>query len=125
MSTITSSLAAAALCIACAGALADTANASFKVGVRLVTATGAEPARSEGMSEALQLYREGRYSAAYGRFLKLADAGHADAARIAMMMLRHGRDLYGTEWSAAPSQIAQWERMLNATGPLKVVHMAE
>lgn len=125
MNPLTPSLAAAALCIACAGAYANTTSGSFTVSVNLVAAPAPEAAASSGMSEALQLYREGRYSPAYGRFLKLADAGDVDAARIALMMLRHGPELYQTEWTAAPSQIAAWERMIGNAGPLKVVSFGE
>jgi hypothetical protein len=67
-------------------------------------------------SEASALYREGRWSGAYGRFAHLADQGHAEAARIAMHMLRMGPTLYQTEWGASQPQIDNWSRM--ATSPL-------
>ena len=44
----------------------------------------------------------------------LADEGHVPAARVALEMLRHGRDVYGTDWTAAPRQVALWERAAGA-----------
>jgi hypothetical protein len=76
-------------------------------------------------AEAVQLYRAGRWSGAYGRFIKLADQGHPGAARIALLMLRHGRDLYQTEWTAAPSQVAHWERVSGPNGAFQLVNAAE
>jgi hypothetical protein len=117
---------AAVLAIGCAAAGAQsahtvTAAAPLSVTVRLLPAA----AQEDMYADALRLYREGRWSAAYGRFLRLADGGNADAARIALMMLRHGHDLYGTEWTAAPSQVAQWESMVGAARPLQVVVAGE
>lgn len=57
---------------------------------------------------ALQLYHDGHYSAAYGRLVALADGGHADAARIALLMVRFGPQLYDGQWSASASQIELW-----------------
>jgi hypothetical protein len=75
-------------------------------------------------AEAMQLYRSSRWSAAYGRFMKLADDGHADSARIALLMLRHGRDFYGAEWTAASSQVTAWERTV-AASPVSVEYDGE
>ena len=59
-------------------------------------------------SEAMDLYSLGRWAAAYGRFAALADQGHAEAARIALLMLRYGSRLYGHDWGASQPQINQW-----------------
>ena len=75
--------------------------------------------------EAMRLHRAGRWSAAYGRFVALADEGHVPAARVALEMLRNCRSVYGTEWSAAPMQVARWERAVGARVPLRVAVMAE
>ncbi|MDB5944919.1 MAG: hypothetical protein JWQ13_4485 [Ramlibacter sp.] len=75
--------------------------------------------------EAVRLYRDGRYSAAYGQFMQLADRGHLQSSRIALRMLRHGRAMYNTEWSAAPSQVATWENTVGATVPMHVVVLGE
>ena len=73
----------------------------------------AGPARADRTDDdrfvgALQLYQACYYSAAYGRLAQLADGGHVEAARIALLMVRLGPQLYHTEWSATPDQIHHW-----------------
>lgn len=65
-------------------------------------------AADDGFVAAMHAYDDGRYALAYGRLVSLADAGHPEAARIALMMLRYGPQLYGTQWSATPGQIDRW-----------------
>lgn len=65
--------------------------------------------------QALEMYREGRFSAAFGRFAGLANRGHPDAARIAIGMVRYGRELYGTEWSASAWQLRQWSSAVRSS----------
>jgi hypothetical protein len=91
-------------------------------GTQAQTAAVQDEAR---FAEALQLYQAGRWSGAYGRFIKLADQGHPAAARIALLMLRHGGDLYKTEWTASPSQVAHWERVAGPSGGFQLVNAAE
>lgn len=62
-------------------------------------------------NDAMEQYRDGRWAAAYGRFAALADQGHAEAARIALLMLRYGARLYGHEWGASQPQINQWMKL--------------
>lgn len=57
------------------------------------------------------LYRQHQWSAAYGRFAALADAGNAEAACIALFMVRQGPDLYDNHWSASRLQIQRWTRL--------------
>lgn len=57
---------------------------------------------------AMRLYHDDRYAAAYGRLIELADEGHAEAARIALLMLRFGPTLYRSQWSATQEQIQHW-----------------
>ncbi len=57
---------------------------------------------------AMQLYDDCRYAAAYAQLAELADTGHAESARIALLMLRFGRSLYGTQWVASPQQVQRW-----------------
>lgn len=70
-------------------------------------AAGADAA----FSEAMEQYRDGRWSAAYGRFARLADQGHVEASRVALLMFRHGAKLYGAEWGASQPQIDLWTRL--------------
>jgi hypothetical protein len=69
------------------------------------------PSPEAAFNDAMEQYRDGRWAAAYGRFAWLADHGHAEAARIALLMLRHGVRLYGHEWAASQPQISQWMRL--------------
>jgi len=65
---------------------------------------------------ATQIYRAGRWAAAYGRLAALADRGHPGAARAALFMLRHGEELYGSAWSATGDQVDSW--MFTAAQPI-------
>lgn len=67
-------------------------------------------ARSHAVTLALarQALREGRFPAAYGRFAALADAGHAPSAELSLVMWRHGREVFGSAWSATPAQVRRW-----------------
>jgi hypothetical protein len=119
-------LIAAALLIGGAAAYAQARGAGLgSAPVAAGPADAAAASSTARFAEALQLYRSGRWAAAYGRFVKLADRGHADAARMALMMLRHGPDLYDTEWAATPEQVAVWTRVADAATPLRVVVVSE
>jgi hypothetical protein len=59
-------------------------------------------------SEAMGYYELGKWPAAYGRFVVLADLGHADAARIALFMHHFGPRLYGSAWDASEYQLEHW-----------------
>lgn len=76
-------------------------------------AANATADQAAAFEEALAMYQDCKWSAAYGRFAALADRGHPDAARIAMFMLRYGARLYGSAWTASGWQIEQWNE---ATG---------
>lgn len=62
--------------------------------------------------EAQAAFRAGHYAAAYGRFAALADAGHADAAEMALAMLRQGPALFGSSWTASAQQQRRWATLL-------------
>jgi hypothetical protein len=59
-------------------------------------------------SYAVELYKSGKFSAAYGRFQELANSGDLQSAKIALFMARNGALLYSTEWSATQSEIDRW-----------------
>jgi len=59
-------------------------------------------------NDAMAQYSDCRWADAYSRFAVLAEQGHAEAARIALLMLRHGPSLYRHEWTGSPAQVAQW-----------------
>ena len=117
-------LIAAAMCLGCAAGHAQWARPAAASGSGVV-ASARSADDQKLFAQALRLYRSGRWSAAYGRFVVLADRGDVPAARIALQMLRHGSDLYGTEWTAAPTQVAGWERVAAATPAFKVAVLGE
>lgn len=70
----------------------------------------AAPADEE-FGEAANLYRAERMSAAYARFVVLANRGDRDAARIALFMHRYGPTLYGRYWDAQVDEVELWTRL--------------
>jgi hypothetical protein len=62
-------------------------------------------------AQAMQHYQKGQWPAAYGRFVLLADQGDAEAARIAIMMLRYGTVWYGHSFGASQPQVDAWMRL--------------
>jgi hypothetical protein len=67
----------------------------------------ATPADGE-FDNAVQSFRTGRVSAAYGQFQELASRGDADAARIALFMSTYGPLLYGKQWDVLPHDAEYW-----------------
>ena len=92
--------------------------------VAAVTARASGPSMSDspssGLSSAQQAmfalavesFREHHYAAAYGRFVRLADAGDARSAQLALMMYRNGPALFGSEWDATPEQLEHWSAIV-------------
>ncbi len=69
-------------------------------------------AAQEGLhAEATVAFRAGRFAAAYGRFARAADAGHAPSARHALWMFEHGRALFGSDWAASADQQRRWQAL--------------
>jgi hypothetical protein len=69
---------------------------------------GAAGAQPPDYAQAVQLYRQGRVSAAYGMFVAAANNGDPDAARVALFMLRYGPVLYATHWDASTEEVENW-----------------
>jgi hypothetical protein len=61
---------------------------------------------------ALALYRQGQVSRAYGRFVALAESGHAPSARQALWMCEHGLTRFGRSWDCAPHEIEDWAALI-------------
>lgn len=64
--------------------------------------------------DAVSAFGEHRYSAAYGRFMRLADAGHEPSAQMALAMYRNGQALFGAEWAATEQQLTRWSTLVVA-----------
>lgn len=85
---------------------------------------GAMASPDPGYAEAVQEYRAGRWSSAFGRFIALANDGNVEAARIALFMQSHGRQLYGSDWDASEEDIELWSRLTGARAPGQVERVA-
>lgn len=71
-------------------------------------------AQVEMYRDAVAAFSEHRYSAAYGRFMRLADAGHEASAQMALAMYRNGDVLFGAQWAATGQQLAHWSELVVA-----------
>lgn len=63
-------------------------------------------------TRAVGAFRDQRYAAAYGRFVRLADAGHSPSAQLALAMYRNGHALFDYDWDATPEQLDRWTALL-------------
>jgi hypothetical protein len=78
----------------------------------LATGTGAlASSRDRAFVEATQQYQKARWADAYGRFMRLANSGDRDAARIALFMHRYGPQLYGAYWDASTEEVELWTEL--------------
>lgn len=75
----------------------------------------AAPAQAAGGSEAdppferaVLAYERNHWDEAWAGFAVLADAGDPEAARIALLMQRHAKDLYGATWIVPPEWLQHW-----------------
>jgi hypothetical protein len=60
--------------------------------------------------EAIELMESGRWAASFACLAELADAGHPQAARIALIFVKRGTSLFGGVFHASPEQRACWQR---------------
>ena len=65
---------------------------------------------SQRFDEAMTLMEDGRWQQAFARLAELADAGHPQAARIAMLYVQRGTSLFGGHFSASARQREFWQR---------------
>ncbi|MEZ5662884.1 MAG: hypothetical protein R3E94_05050 [Burkholderiaceae bacterium] len=75
------------------------------------------PARANDVAfeVALQNYEDCRWQLAFDGLSRQADQGHGDAARIANLMVRYGRTLYGQAFAASEAQMQRWRAIAVAT----------
>jgi 2,4-dienoyl-CoA reductase-like NADH-dependent reductase (Old Yellow Enzyme family) len=70
--------------------------------------------RDQAFAQAMALYDRSHWASAWRSFAELADAGHRDAAWLALQMWRHGPRLYGMAFDASPQRRARWQALLEA-----------
>jgi hypothetical protein len=88
----------------------------------VVTAWPAHAAKATNRAEqlyaaAVDSFRGARYPEAFGRFVALADAGHAKSAGIALWMWQQGPELFGKDWDCSPDQLDDWSRLAGVPTP--------
>jgi hypothetical protein len=66
-------------------------------------------------ADAAESLRTGRYADAYGRFVRLADEGDIEAARIALVMHALGPRAFGSSWDATVEQLIEWTQWSEAS----------
>jgi len=69
------------------------------------------PSIERAHANAVQLFRRARFAEAYGRFIELAEAGHAASARYAVWMCENGSPLFGAAWDCAPHELEAWRAL--------------
>lgn len=63
-------------------------------------------------AEAVQTFRAGRTSVAFGQFMALAKRGDVDSARITLFLYSYGPVLYGKQWDVLPADIDYWNTLV-------------
>lgn len=74
-------------------------------------------------ANAVASFRVARFPEAYGRFIKLADAGHAPSAELALWMYLHGPSLFGRDWDSTQDQLTAWAQLANQPVPTMVAYV--
>ena len=69
--------------------------------------------RARCFDEAMGLMEDGRWQQAFKRLAELADVGHPQAARIALLLVRSGTWLLGGSFRASAQQMESWQRAGN------------
>ena len=59
-------------------------------------------------ARAVASFQQGRFPDAYGRFIALANAGHAPAAELALFMSQNDTVLFGKDWDVTQEQLTAW-----------------
>ena len=67
-------------------------------------------------ADAVQSFRTGRTSVAFGQFMALAQRGDVDSARIALFLYSYGPVLYGKQWDVLPADVEYWNNLVRNSG---------
>jgi hypothetical protein len=65
---------------------------------------------------AIEHFAHGRWADAYEELATLADAGHREAARIALLMATRGPRLFGRGFAASPRRRERWQEAASRAG---------
>jgi hypothetical protein len=96
--------------------MSTTPSTSFRdamPGMRIARPDGSQAMRAneqaKGFYEAMRLMEAGRFEAAFVRLARLADSGHPQAARIALLFVKRGTSLFGGTFQASTKQRGDWQ----------------
>ena len=74
-------------------------------------------AAPSAFDRAIEHFAHGHWSEAFEELVPLADAGHREAARIAMLMTTRGPRLFGRTFPASPLQRNRWQAVASRVYP--------
>lgn len=83
------------------------------------TREGTEPQRQR-FELAMSRYERCHWHQAFTLLAMLADEGHAQAARTALLMHSHGPTMFGFDFPAAPERRVRW--LASAASTLRATH---
>lgn len=83
-------------------------------------AQSGSPSLDQLHAQAIQSFREARFPEAYGRFIELANAGHAPAAELALWMYLHGPAVFGRDWDCTQERLTAWALLAQLPVPTLV-----
>jgi hypothetical protein len=92
----------------------------FSLMVGCAPSASAQPARDvteRSYAEAVASFRQARFAEAYGRLIRLADAGHRPSAELALWMYCHGAPVFGHSWDSTPKRLAHWAQLSGQPAP--------
>ena len=69
-------------------------------------------------SSAVASFQQARFPEAYGRFIALADAGHAPAAEMALFMAQNDMAVFGKDWDVTQEQLTAWSALTGRPAPV-------
>ena len=69
-------------------------------------------------AKAVASFQQGRFPDAYGRFVALANAGHAPAAELALFMSQNDTALFGRDWDVTQGQLTAWSALVGRPAPV-------
>jgi hypothetical protein len=75
-------------------------------------ANPAAKATEREFAEAVEQFKQGKRSLAFGKFIRLANRGDVDAARIALFMHGYGPTLWGAHWEADREDVEYWTTLV-------------
>lgn len=71
-------------------------------------------------ANAVASFRQARFPEAYGRFVRMANAGHAPSAELALWMYLNGPTLFGKDWDSSQVQLTAWAKLAGQPAPTMV-----